>query len=93
MGSFGHEVVATAEPEDLATSARNARYGMRLFLAYLALYGGFVGLNAFAPQTMAVNVAGINLAIWYGLGLIAAAMVLAVIYTILCRAPVDSSRP
>jgi uncharacterized membrane protein (DUF485 family) len=52
-----------------------------LFGAYLALYAGFVLLAAFAPQAMeATPLAGVNLAIWYGFGLIAAALVLALIY-------------
>jgi uncharacterized membrane protein (DUF485 family) len=52
-----------------------------LFGVYLALYGGFVLLAAFAPQAMeATPLAGVNLAIWYGFGLIAAALLLALIY-------------
>ncbi len=91
MGSFGHNAGAPKEAEDLLTSARNARYGMRLFLLYFAFYAGFVGLNAFAPATMAFDIGGINLAIWYGLGLIVAAMVLAIIYTALCHRPARRS--
>lgn len=88
MGGFGHDPVVSGEPEDVAVSRRNARHGLVLFALYCAFYAGFVGLNAFAPATMARNVAGIHLAVWYGLGLILAAMVLAVIYTILCHGPV-----
>lgn len=84
MGSFGHEPAHPNEPENLVAAARNARYGLVLFLLYLALFGGFVGLNAFAPASMAIDLAGINLAIWYGLLLIVAAMVMAGIYTYLC---------
>jgi uncharacterized membrane protein (DUF485 family) len=91
MGGFVHDAVASSEPEDVAVSRRNARYGLVLFALYCACYAGFVGLNAFAPATMARNVAGIHLAVWYGLGLILAAMVLAVIYTILCHGPVKRS--
>jgi len=59
----------------------NARLGMVLFVVYLILYGGFVFLNAFAPSAMEITpLAGVNLAIWYGLGLIVAALVLALIY-------------
>ena len=48
---------------------RNARLGFFLFFVYLALYGGFVLLNAFAPQLMQwTPLAGINLAILYGFG-------------------------
>jgi uncharacterized membrane protein (DUF485 family) len=59
----------------------STRLGLFLFAVYLALYGGFVLLAAFAPQAMeSTPLAGVNLAIWYGFGLIAAALVLALIY-------------
>ena len=73
-------------------AARNARIGLVFFCAYLLLYGGFVFLNAFSPDTMEMTpVAGINLAILYGFGLIVAALVLALVYGWLCRVPVDRS--
>lgn len=60
---------------------RTSRIGLVLFTIYLALYGGFVLLNAFRPSAMeATPWAGINLAVLYGLGLILAAIVLALIY-------------
>ena len=65
---------------------RNARFGIVLFVVYLAFYGGFVLLAAFSPDTMArLPWAGVNLAIWYGFALIAAALILALIYGYLCR--------
>lgn len=65
---------------------RNARLGLVLFLIYLVLYGGFTLLAAFAPGVMErTPAAGVNLAVWYGFGLIAAALVLALIYGWLCR--------
>ena len=67
-------------------SARNARYGLWLFSLYVILYAGFMGLSAFEPQLMSKTpFGGVNLAILYGFGLIVAALVLAVIYMILCR--------
>jgi uncharacterized membrane protein (DUF485 family) len=64
----------------------NARLGLWLFLVYVILYGGFMGLAAFAPQVMAKKpFGGVNLAILYGLGLIVAAFVLALVYAVLCR--------
>lgn len=66
-------------------ATRNARIGLVLFAVYLLLYGGFVLLNTFAPQTMeSTPVAGINLAILYGFGLIIAALVMALLYGVLC---------
>jgi len=68
-------------------SARNARYGLLLFVVYVLLYAGFMGLSAFEPQLMSrTPFGGVNLAIIYGFGLIVAALVLALFYMLLCRA-------
>lgn len=65
---------------------RNARIGLVLFAVYSAIYGGFVLLNAFSPETMEMTpIAGVNLAILYGFGLIIVAFVLAMFYGWLCR--------
>ncbi|MCE9615679.1 MAG: DUF485 domain-containing protein [Lentisphaerae bacterium] len=70
-------------------TAKNARIGMILFLIYLAFYAGFVYLSAFDAAFMASHAfAGINVAVVYGFGLIAAAFVLALVYLTLCH-PVD----
>jgi uncharacterized membrane protein (DUF485 family) len=64
---------------------RNARYGMVLFVAYLIIYGGFVILSAFKPDLMKKPLfEGVNVAVAYGMFLIIAAFVLAVIYMALC---------
>jgi uncharacterized membrane protein (DUF485 family) len=65
--------------------ARNARYGTILLVIYVVFYGGFVILSAFDPQLMGQDVGGVTLAVVYGLGLILAAFVLAIVYMILCR--------
>lgn len=80
------ELDATHEDHNTDIHARNARYGLILFAIYLLLYGGFVGLCAFSYETMGQTYYGINLALWYGTGLIVAALVLAGIYMGLCRA-------
>jgi uncharacterized membrane protein (DUF485 family) len=60
---------------------RANRIGLVLFAVYLVLYSGFVLLAAFSPESMeATPLAGVNLAIWYGFGLIVAAFVLALVY-------------
>lgn len=65
---------------------RNTRLGHWLFAVYLFFYIGFVLLAAFSPQTMeAQPFAGVNLAIWYGFGLIVAAFALALVYGWACR--------
>jgi uncharacterized membrane protein (DUF485 family) len=69
------------------TQRSNARLGLWLFAIYLVLYLGFVLLSAFAAGTMERPVvAGLNLAIVYGFGLIIGALVLALIYGWLCKA-------
>jgi uncharacterized membrane protein (DUF485 family) len=72
---------------------RANRIGLALFAVYLVLYGGFVLLAAFSPETMeATPLAGVNVAIWYGFGLIVAALVLALIYG-WARRPSDRDEP
>ena len=88
MAGFNYQHQSTAEALDPPTAARNARYGAVLFFIYLMLYGGFVALCAFRPAAMeTIVLSGLNLAIVYGLGLIAAAFALALVYGWLCRAP------
>lgn len=77
------------QDSDLAPSAArryNTRLGLILFAIYLALYLGFVLINAFAAGLMETTVlAGLNLAIVYGFGLIVAALVMAVVYGMMCQ--------
>lgn len=62
-----------------------SRIGMVLFLIYLALYAGFVWINAFRFKWMSIIVVGgVNLAVAYGIGLIFAAIFLSLVYMILC---------
>ena len=66
-------------------SAANTRAGLVLFVIYLAFYAGFVLLAAFSPGTMArPAVAGVNLAITYGMALIFGAFVVAALYMAAC---------
>jgi uncharacterized membrane protein (DUF485 family) len=68
-------------------ATRNSRIGLSLFAVYLLLYGGFVCMAVFKPQTMEQTpLAGVNVAVWYGFGLIAAAFLLALVYGWACRA-------
>jgi uncharacterized membrane protein (DUF485 family) len=68
--------------------SRNSRYGLALFAVYVLLYAGFMALAAFWPDLMAqaTPLGSVNLAIMYGMGLILAALVLALVYMFLCRA-------
>jgi uncharacterized membrane protein (DUF485 family) len=72
-------------PPPPADVARNARLGIVLFVVYVLVYAGFVALAAFAPSVMAKEIAGVNVAIVYGLALIALALLLAIVYMLLCR--------
>ncbi len=59
---------------------------LALFALYFLLYAGFMALTAFSPETLAIRVAGgVNLAIAYGMGLILAAVALAVVAMFLRR--------
>jgi uncharacterized membrane protein (DUF485 family) len=66
---------------------KHQRYGMMLFVVYCALYAGFMALVAFSPPKLLGQpiYAGVNLAVLYGMALIVAALVLALIYMVLCR--------
>ncbi|QOV90426.1 DUF485 domain-containing protein [Humisphaera borealis] len=71
--------------------AHNARIGLILFVIYLILYGVFIVLSAFMRDTMKTpSIAGVNLAIVYGFGLIVGAFVLAVIYMVICKSEPDT---
>jgi len=88
MAGFDHGPAVAKEVEDPIETARRAKIGLVLFAVYLTFYASFMLVNAFAPSWMeATPAAGVNLAIWWGFGLIAAAMVLALIYAWLCRTP------
>ena len=66
--------------------SRNSRIGLVLFTIYLIVYAGFVFLNAFAPDQMeATPIAGLNIAVLYGFGLIIGAILLSGLYGFLCR--------
>jgi len=66
-------------------SAANARAGLVLFFIYLVFYAGFMGLAAFAPETMGRPVVGgVNFAVTYGLALILGAFVVAALYMVAC---------
>lgn len=86
MAHFDHAPNQPASESDQSGSTERTKLGLVLFTVYLVLYGGFVLLNAFAPQQMETTpLLGINLAILYGVTLILAAFALAMLYGWLCR--------
>jgi uncharacterized membrane protein (DUF485 family) len=78
-------------PERAAHDAHvspNARLGLVLFAVYCVLYFGFMAIATFKYDLFGSTTpvgGGVNLAILYGMGLIAAALVLAVVYMLLCK--------
>ena len=76
--------------EHLDLSARNSRTGLWLFAVYLTAYVVFVGMAAYAPETMGQPTGlGPNVAILYGFGLIFGAVLLAMAYMFLCKRNAD----
>ena len=77
-----HDQKQTGSPAD--GMVRASPLGLALFWVYVALSGGFMGLVLVRPDLLALRpFGGVNLAIVYGIGLIAAAFVLAVAYMVM----------
>lgn len=87
MTHFDHATHRESDPPVRAEELRPAAAGMALFVAYATSYAGFVLASAFAPQWMARRLwGGVNVAVWYGFGLLFGALLVALIYSWLCRA-------
>lgn len=79
-----HQNVVT-EPEVDNASGKKARLGIIFFFIYFFFYAGFVAIGVLNYELLAVEVfKGINLAIFYGMGLIIFAVLLGVLYNFLC---------
>ena len=60
--------------------------GVKMFIVYALVYGGFVAINVIQPTLMETTVIfGLNLAVVYGMGLIIFALLLALVYNRMCR--------
>ena len=69
-----------------AAARSRSRIGLVLFALYVALYAGFMAVVLVRPDWLSARpFGGTNLAIAYGLGLIGAALVLAIVYMAACR--------
>ena len=69
----------TPPPDPPAAAA--SRLGLCLCAAYVLLYGGFIGLVLLRPDLLSRRpFGGVNLAIAYGMGLIGAAFLMALVY-------------
>ena len=74
--------------------AASSRIGLTLFWIYVLLYAGFMVLVLFRPDLLSLRpFGGVNLAIAYGMGLIAGALLLAIIYMVACRSVEDGGQP
>ncbi|HEY5957525.1 MAG TPA: DUF485 domain-containing protein [Polyangiaceae bacterium] len=74
--------------KNAAATQQHRRFGLKLFAIYLLVYAGFIGTAAFAHDTLAVRLLfGVNLAVLYGLGLIALAFILAIVFFMLGTEP------
>lgn len=82
----------TEPPENRAIQARNARLGLRLFAIYGIIYGLYVVVGAFLPGVMKVGLAGVNVAVVWGFGLIVLAFVMAIVYGRFCDRPLDEGQ-
>ena len=74
-----------------ASVNRPSRLGLVLFALYALLYVGFVGLIAFAGDVMeATPIAGVNVAVLYGFGLIGVAVTFAIVSGVFTAAEDES---
>ena len=86
MAGLDFKAPVAKEREDTAVVAHNTRMGVLLFVVYVLFYGGFMALSAFWPEVMSKPfLRGANLAVVYGFALIVAALVLAMVYMMVCR--------
>ena len=86
MAGLDFKAPVAREQEDAGIVAHNTRMGVIMFVVYVAFYGGFMALSAFWPEAMSMpTLGGVNLAVVYGFALIAAALVLALLYMRVCR--------
>jgi uncharacterized membrane protein (DUF485 family) len=66
------------------SSKYKTKLGVRMFLLYVVVYAGFILINTINPKLMGTELFKVNLAIFYGIGLIVYALFLAIIYNYLC---------
>ena len=83
-GEAGGAMASERDPRESGDGTAASPLGLTLFWVYVALYGGFMALVLVRPDLLSLRpFGGVNLAIVYGMGLIAAAFGLAVVYMIL----------
>lgn len=66
-------------------SKKKAKLGVRFFFLYLFFYAGFVAIGVLNYELLSKEVlAGLNLALFYGIGLILFAVILGILYNNYC---------
>ncbi|RKD16111.1 hypothetical protein BCY91_04270 [Pelobium manganitolerans] len=66
-------------------SSKKAKLGVIFFLIYSFFYAGFVVIGVFNYELLSQEFAlGLNLALFYGMGLIVFAVLLGILYNFLC---------
>lgn len=76
------------EDHDPEIRRRQTRIGLGLFAVYALFYTAFIAINTFRPNWMDwTPIAGLNFAVLSGMGLIVLAVLLAILYGVLCRSP------
>lgn len=79
-----HEPAAQSGKDPAATYKTGL--GVKMFIPYALVYAGFIGINVISPLSMETEVVmGLNLAVFYGFGLIILALVMAVVYNQACN--------
>ena len=73
------------KPDSDLASEKKAKLGIKFFFIYLLFYAGFVAIGVFNYELLAYEViGGVNLAVFYGIGLILFAVLLGILYNFLC---------
>lgn len=78
-----HKPAADIGPDNAAE--KKSKLGVILFFVYTIIYSGFVFIGLTKPQLMGLElIGGQNIAIIYGFGLIALAIIMGFIYNYFC---------
>ena len=79
-----HQNILTEHEVDNAAE-KKAKLGIKFFFLYFLFYAGFVAIGVLNYELLAAEVfKGINLAVFYGVGLIVFAVLLGILYNFLC---------
>lgn len=65
-------------------SKKKAKLGVWFFFIYFIFYAGFVAIGVTNYELLSTKVFGQNLAVVYGIGLIVFAVILGIIYNVIC---------